>query len=70
MTPSNRMSLKKIEPDYKHFGEHLASMDEMGIPYGRQDLIRLAKIYNTPIPGTKGWEKEFCQNENEKSSDD
>lgn len=36
-------------PDYKGFVEHLLAYDDMGVSYGRIDLVRLAEIYQTPI---------------------
>lgn len=51
------------EIDYKGFGEHLSEWEDKGIPYGTRDLIRLARLYNTPIPGTAEYEKEFSSNQ-------
>ena len=39
---------KKV--DYKGFCLHIKEYDKLGIPYGINDLIRLARKYNTPIP--------------------
>ena len=39
-----------MEPDYKGFCEHVEEWRKLGIPWGISDLIRLAKMYNTPIP--------------------
>lgn len=49
-----------MTPDYKGFGEHLLDWDEQGIPYGTQDLIRLAEEYHTPIPGSAAYQKQFA----------
>lgn len=48
-----------IKPDYKRFGETFADWNNEGITYGMNDLIRLAKSCNTPLPGSKEWEKQF-----------
>lgn len=37
-------------PNYKGFCEHLEEYENLGIPVGFNDLIRLAKQYNTEIP--------------------
>lgn len=47
------------KPDYKRFGETFADWNNEGIPYGMNDLVRLAKSCNTPLPGSKEWEKQF-----------
>lgn len=48
-----------LRPDYAAFGKQVEAWDEAGIPYGRKELVELAKKYNTPIPGTLSWEREF-----------
>ena len=40
----------KKKADYKGFCLHLKEYDKFNIAYGINDLIRLAKKYNTPIP--------------------
>jgi len=40
----------KKKVDYKGFCLHLKEYDRLNIAYGMNDLIRLAKKYNTPIP--------------------
>ena len=38
------------DPDYKGFMEHLMEYYDLGVPIGFDDLIDLAKKYNTEIP--------------------
>lgn len=54
-------------PDYKGFGEELAEAQLLGIPTDYVYLVKLAKKYNTPIPGTKEWDAEFNSDQNEKA---
>lgn len=58
------MSNKKLKPDYKGFGEHLEGAKELGIPIDTKFLLKLAKQYNTPIPGSDEWKKEFPNKNN------
>lgn len=55
-----------MTPDYKSFGEHLAEWDSQGIPYGNSDLVKLAKQYGTPLPGTPEWKKHMKELEEAK----
>jgi hypothetical protein len=45
--------MKTKKPNYAGFMEHLWAYDQAGIPWGRKDLVRLAKKYHTPIPTRK-----------------
>jgi hypothetical protein len=45
-----KIKTKMKETDYKGFCEHYDAMVEVGCPMDRKELVRLAKIYNTPIP--------------------
>jgi len=38
------------KPDYEGFVLHIESYKILGVAYGINDLIRLSKVYNTPIP--------------------
>jgi len=44
------MKNKKPRADWKGFCEHVDEYDKLGIGWGINDLIRLSKIYHTPIP--------------------
>ena len=41
--------INNSKPDYKGFVEHVKEWEKNGLPYGRKDLIQLAKKYGTPI---------------------
>jgi hypothetical protein len=41
---------KKKRVDYRGFCLHIKEYDKLGITYGLNDLRRLARIYNCPIP--------------------
>jgi len=47
--------IKKKRANYKGFCLHIREYDKLGIPYGLNDLRRLARKYYCPIP------KEFRQ---------
>jgi len=40
----------EVFPNHKGFVQHLSEMNEMGLPMDTKEMIRLANIYNTPIP--------------------
>jgi len=40
-------------PDYEGFVTHLREWEAKGIPWGHNDLVELAKKYNTPVPQRK-----------------
>ena len=42
--------MKDNTPNYEGFYEHVKEYDEISIPYGFRDLIRIAKLYNCEIP--------------------
>jgi hypothetical protein len=48
------MKSKSKESNYEKFVMHVKEWDETGIPYGRSDLVNLAKLYDTPIPDQFG----------------
>lgn len=48
-----------MDADYKGFGEHYLEYVTQGIPIGINDLKRLAKKYNTPIPELIGGDLVF-----------
>ena len=59
-TPTREPKLEvKPEPDYKGFSQHVKDYKEAGIPMSIDISHRLAKLYNTPIPGTPEWSAEF-----------
>lgn len=39
--------------DYRGFVEHVWELEKKGLPVDRSDLLRLAKIYRTPVPTEK-----------------
>lgn len=42
--------MNKRKVNYKGFILHLKAYNKLGIPYGLNDLRRLARKYNCPIP--------------------
>jgi hypothetical protein len=42
-----------LKPDYKGFVLHMKEYDKVGAPVGVSDLIRISRLYNTPIPKRK-----------------
>ena len=46
-------SISNKKPDYEGFVLHMREYNEKGIPTGTSDLVRLSKLYNTPIPKRK-----------------
>lgn len=47
-----------IKPDYKGFCKHIEEWNKQRIPWGTSELIKLTKIYNTPIPSIVGKKNE------------
>ena len=42
-----------VEPDYERFCLHMKEYEELGIPVGHSDYVRLSEKYNTPMPRRK-----------------
>jgi putative RNA 2'-phosphotransferase len=57
--PAEYISERPVTPDYKGFMEHLYDAVEVGVPTDMAFLRRLSDMFNTPVPGTKEWVKEF-----------
>lgn len=51
--------MENKKPDYEGFGKHIRAWDEVGAPYGTKELMEIAELYGTPIPGSKEWHEEF-----------
>lgn len=43
----------KPEPDYEGFCTHMKEYDRAGAPVEEPDLIRIARLYDTPVPKRK-----------------
>ena len=41
------------KPDYEGFVRHVENWDDAGIPWGTTELVKLAEMYNTPVPTYK-----------------